>query len=234
MVGAGHAHAKASSHRYTHVHSAVDLRNPNPDGTGLIIFIKPQTSTQLVAGFAISIFFFIVHVQTNAYIAGQLKAVLPTLPSECDAETHLDPAADLEDELQFCAMLSITLTLFGGLGLKATTEIPTEKPTVYESGLMVSPLTAKFSPCASAYRPNSGFVPKAFILVGINVGVVLLSAYQIFLTFRKGPANSQTKLQRKVCVKIFDMALVKNQSAVVTSTPTTPTTPNSLRTEHKP
>ena len=88
-------------------------------------------------------------------------------------------------------MLSITLTLFGGLGLKATTEIPTEKQTVYESGLM------------------------AFILVGINVGVVLLSAYQVFLTFRKGPANSQTKLQRKMCVKMFDMALVKNQSAVV-------------------
>ena len=87
-------------------------------------------------------------------------------------------------------MLSITLTLFGGLGLKATTEIPSEDPTVYEQGLM------------------------AFILTAINVGVVLLAAYQIFLTFRQPPKMNQVKLQRKVCVKIFDAALANNTASV--------------------
>lgn len=135
--------------------------------TGLLIFIRPQTSTQLVAGFAISIFFFLLHIKTNAYVE------------------------DLEDELQFCAMLSVTLTLFGGLGLKATSEIPSEEQTAYEQGLM------------------------AFILIAINLGVVLLAAYQIVLTFKKPPeGNGQAALQRKVCVKIFDSALTQNQDVV--------------------
>lgn len=112
-------------------------------GTGLIIFIRPQTTTQLGAGFAFSIFFFCLHVQTNAY------------------------KSDLEDQLQFCAMLSITLTLFGGLLLKAQTEITTEDSTAAEEALM------------------------ALLLLAINIGVVVLMCYQVFLTFRKGPANSQ-------------------------------------------
>merc|ERR1711966_518108 len=87
-------------------------------------------------------------------------------------------------------MLSITLTLFGGLALKAQQEIATETPTVYEKGLMT------------------------FILVTINVGVVGLCGYQVLLAFRKGPMDNQTKLQRKVCAKVFDQALAGNEEAI--------------------
>jgi len=136
--------------------------------TGLIIFIKPGTTTQLIAGFAISITFFIWHVQTGAY------------------------KTDLEDELQFCAMLSITLTLFGGLSLKAQEgmeEAQLEDPSPAEKGV------------------------TAFMLVLINVGVVVLMLYQVFLTFRKPPAVTTVKLQRRICVKLFTAALDSNQEA---------------------
>ena len=89
-------------------------------------------------------------------------------------------------------MLSITLTLFGGLALKAQTEITTEKSTVYESGLMSA------------------------LLIGINVGVVVLALYQMVLMFRKGcKGTNQQKLQRKVCVKAFSATLDRNQDTVV-------------------
>ena len=36
--------------------------------TGLLIFIKPGTATQLGAGYMIAIFFFVLHIQTNGYV----------------------------------------------------------------------------------------------------------------------------------------------------------------------
>lgn len=68
--------------------------------TGLLIFIKPGTATQLGAGFIIAIFFFVLHIQTNGYIK------------------------DEEDTLQFCCMLCICLTLFSGLLLQALSPVP--------------------------------------------------------------------------------------------------------------
>merc|ERR1712139_484074 len=104
-----------------------------------------------------------LHVRTNAYIK------------------------NMEDDLQFCAMLSITLTLFSGLLLKAQQSAEDEDTDGYETGLMV------------------------FMLVGINIGVVILCLYQVFLTFRKGPPASQTKLQRKLCLKLFNTVLDRNR-----------------------
>ena len=135
--------------------------------TGLIIFVRPGTNTQLAVGFAISIFFFCLHVKTNAYIA------------------------DIEDELQFCALLSICLTLFGGLALKANEETTLEEKDPAESALM------------------------AILLVVINVGVVVLMLYQCFLTFRKPPPSSQTKLQRAICAKLFDAVFEQYENPIM-------------------
>ena len=66
--------------------------------TGLLIFIKPDTVSQLAAGFTISIIFFVLHVKYNAYI-----------------DTN-------ESELQFFALLSIALNLFAGILLKTNTQ----------------------------------------------------------------------------------------------------------------
>lgn len=113
-------------------------------GTGLIIFIKPETTTQLAAGFIISLVFFVWHVQTNAY------------------------RKDLEDELQFCAMLSITVTLYGGLVLKAQDGMSDEEDV---------------SPAESALL--------AFILMAVNISVVGLCLYQMVLGIKKGGKTIQ-------------------------------------------
>jgi len=62
--------------------------------TGLIIFIKPNTVSQLATGFVVSIFFLVLHVFRHAYVE----------------------AAD--DTLQFTSMLSLTMTLFFGIVIK--------------------------------------------------------------------------------------------------------------------
>ena len=67
--------------------------------------IKPGSATQLGAGIAISLFYFSLLNKVNAYVK------------------------DVEDELQFAAMLSITLTLLSGIILKAM-GFPTDMFTV--------------------------------------------------------------------------------------------------------
>merc|ERR1711865_925730 len=94
-------------------------------GTGLLIFIKPGTTSQLAAGFFISGIFFVLHVKTSAYQSAQT------------------------DELQFCSMLSITLTLFGGVLLNTNTQ--DEDP--------------------------AGLFLMTFLLMVINVGVIFLFLY---------------------------------------------------------
>ena len=66
--------------------------------TGLLIFIKPNTVSQLAAGFTISIVFWVLHVRTMAYVN------------------------ETESDLQFYSQLSITMTLFGGILLKTNTQ----------------------------------------------------------------------------------------------------------------
>lgn len=66
--------------------------------TGLIIFIKPNTVSQLATGFVFSIFFLVLHVFRNAYVE------------------------DADDTLQFTAMLSLTMTLFFGIVIKTDDE----------------------------------------------------------------------------------------------------------------
>jgi hypothetical protein len=51
-----------------------------------LIFFKPNTTSQLAAGFVISIGFYVLHVRTMAYVN------------------------ETQSELQFCSMLSITVT----------------------------------------------------------------------------------------------------------------------------
>jgi len=66
--------------------------------TGLLIFIKPGTVSQLAAGFVISLGFFVAHVRILAY------------------------KDDDDDDFQFASMLTITLNLFGGILLMAETQ----------------------------------------------------------------------------------------------------------------
>ena len=106
--------------------------------TGLLIFIKPGTTSQLACGFAISIYFFVLHVRVSAY------------------------ARAVEDDLQFCSMLSITLTLFGGILLKTDTQ--DEDP--------------------------NGAAAMAFLLLVINVGVICLFIYQTYKAFTEPPEDS--------------------------------------------
>ena len=140
-------------------------------------FIKPGTATQLGAGCLISLFFLVLHMGTNGYVKPE------------------------EDTLQFVCMLTVTLTLFSGLLLKAQESAVDsgEQSTPYEQGLM------------------------AFMLIFINVGVVALTLYQasaappflchhtwcvqssqaasqsqVVAAFLRGPVPNQMKLQRKV------------------------------------
>jgi len=77
--------------------------------TGLIIFIKPDTVSQLAAGFVISISFFVLHVLLHPYKRSE------------------------EDMLQFCASLAISMSLFIGILLKTNTdeEDPYSKLVMY-------------------------------------------------------------------------------------------------------
>jgi hypothetical protein len=72
--------------------------------TGLLIFVKPDTVSQLAAGFMISLVFFALHVEIRPY------------------------NEENEDSLQYNATLSVTLTLFGGILLKTHTQANTASP----------------------------------------------------------------------------------------------------------
>lgn len=109
---------------------------------GLLIFIKPNTTSQLATGFVISGFFYVLHVKTSAY------------------------ANDTQDELQFCSMLSITLTLFGGILLRTNTQ--DEDP--------------------------AGLFMMTFLLIVINVGVILLFAYQTYKGLTAPPPEEPSLL----------------------------------------
>ena len=131
--------------------------------TGLLIFIKPGTTSQVACGFFISITFFVIHVRTSAYVE------------------------DLEDDLQFCAMLSITMTLFGGVLLKTNTQ--DEDP--YGAAAMTG------------------------LLIAVNVGVVVLFMFQGYLAFKKPPAKSTLKLQKKVLMKMVQKGLKEHRPKLI-------------------
>jgi len=66
--------------------------------TGVLVFIKPDSTSQLAVGFAVAVIFFVLHVRTGAY---------------CEIKEY---------DLQFYATLSILTTLFGGILLKTDTQ----------------------------------------------------------------------------------------------------------------
>ena len=70
--------------------------------SGLIIFVAPESTTQLTAGFAIAGSFFVYHVRTNPFV-------------------H-----DEDDTAEMLSSLSICLTLFAGILLR--TEAADEAP----------------------------------------------------------------------------------------------------------
>ena len=123
---------------------------------GVIIFIQPGTTSQLAAGFAISIAFFILHVRLQAYVD------------------------DDEDQLQFASMLSITLTLFGGILLKTNTQ---------DDG-------------------PYGLAALTGLLLFINVLILLLFLYQSYKTFGSPAEVRQAKLRRKILLKGAQAALL--------------------------
>jgi len=127
--------------------------------TGLLIFIKPGTVSQLACGFVISIIFFIIHVRTNAYIE------------------------DVEDDLQFAAMFSITMTLFGAILLKTDTQ--DEDP--YGSAVLTG------------------------ILFGLNMGMIVMFFWQGFLVLTKPPDPSMLKVQKQALIRIATKGLEKCQ-----------------------
>ena len=106
----------------------------------------------------------------------------PTLtslnPIHSEALPLLEPL--LQDDLQFAAMLSITMTLFGGILLKTNTQ--DEDP--YGAALL------------------SG------LLVGVNVGIVILFFYQGFLVLAKPPDPSAVKVQKQALIKIVTKSMV--------------------------
>jgi len=106
--------------------------------TGLIIFIKPGTVSQLACGFVIAIVFFILHVRYRAF-------------------------ADLvQGDLQFCSMLSIVMTLFGGILLQ-TKSVEEEEP--------------------------NGKAAMAGLLMAINIGVIVLFIYQTVMAVKAPPSD---------------------------------------------
>jgi len=123
--------------------------------TGLLIFIKPDTITQLAAGFLISFTFFCVHVRVNAYVK------------------------DTEDRLQYYAMISISLTLFGGILYKTDTD--DEDP--YGSALM------------------------SVMIVGVNLMVQFLFMYQIIYRCRVRHPPKETNSHDKALETGADKAL---------------------------
>jgi len=76
-----------------------------------------------------------------------------------------------EDDLQFAAMLCITLTLFGGILLKTDTQDEDPYGAAVMSGL----------------------------LMGINVGIVILFVFQAYVAL-KTPKNTLTLTLFCVCV----------------------------------
>ena len=55
----------------------------------------------------------------------------------------------------------------------------------------------------------------AILLMVINIGVVLLMLYQCFLTYRKPPPSSRTKLQRAICAKVFDAVFEQYETPII-------------------
>ena len=107
--------------------------------TGLLIYIKPGSVSQLACGCTISGFFFVWLIRSEAYIN------------------------EAEHDLQFCAMLSITVTLFGGILLKTDTQKEDPYGTAVLTGL----------------------------LLANNIAVVVLFLTQMYLAFRKPRPKTQ-------------------------------------------
>ena len=97
-----------------------------------VLFLRPESTSQLAAACVISLAFFSLHAEIRPYTEHN------------------------EDQLQFCAMLSITLTLLGGILLKTNTH---------------------------KEDPN-GAVVMAVTLVTINAGVITLFIRHCYLTWR--------------------------------------------------
>ena len=97
-----------------------------------VLFLRPESTSQLAAACVISLAFFSLHAEIRPYTEHN------------------------EDQLQFCAMLSITLTLLGGILLKTNTH---------------------------KEDPN-GAVVMAVTLITINAGVITLFIRHCYLTWR--------------------------------------------------
>jgi len=134
--------------------------------TGLLIYIKPDSISQLASGFTISMFFFIAHVRCQAYIK------------------------DKDDDLQFCAMLGITFTLFGGILLKTDTQNEGPYGSVVLTGL----------------------------LLAMNTGVFAMLAAQVYFDWTESTDTVLHELQKKVVPKgiseLFDRKRPEIISAV--------------------
>lgn len=114
--------------------------------------IKPDTVSQLAAGFVISMTFFILHVTFAAY------------------------ASQEEFKLQFCAGLSITMTLFGGILLKTNTDD----------------------------EDAAGEFLISFMLMVINIGVLVMFFYQTWMGITGGGEDSAKEMQRKLVTKALN------------------------------
>ena len=125
--------------------------------TGLLIFIKPNTTSQLAAGFVISAIFFVSHVRVAAYVR------------------------EVEDDLQFCSMISITMTLFGGILLKTDTQDEDE----YGSAVMT------------------------FLLLAINAGVICLFVYQTYKAVTEESGDSSPSLLDKAKQMLIDEVMAE-------------------------
>jgi len=128
--------------------------------TGLIIFIKPGTVSQLAAGFVISFFFYVLHLTTQAYVD------------------------NAEYDLQTNAMLSITMTLFGGILLKTDTQD----------------------------EDSNGLAIMGAMMIIVNVGVVVAFCYTTIMAIRNPPVAN--KPARTVALRIVQAALDEVQPRV--------------------
>ena len=128
--------------------------------TGLIIFIKPDTTSQLAAGFFISFLFLILHLLVNAY------------------------AENEEFELQTNSMISITMTLFGGILLKTDTQD----------------------------EDANGLLIMSILLVAVNVLVILLFCQGTIEAIRNPPQPNNPA--RKVLINFIEALLAKAQPRI--------------------
>ena len=133
--------------------------------TGLLIFIKPDSISQLASGFTISMFFFIAHVRCQAYIN------------------------DKDDDLQFCAMLGITFTLFGGILLKTDTQNEGPYGSVVLTGL----------------------------LLAMNTGVFAMLAAQVFFDCTDSTDTSLHRLQKKVVTKAISELFERKRPEIISA-----------------